>query len=910
MDWEKSDAPAFNRRSLLQAMSASLALAAAGGRCAMADERALPYVTAPEFNVQGRPKWYATSVRFAGYLQPVLGKSVNGRPVKLEGNASHPATRGATDVFMQAALLGLYDPARSQVPLHLGQPATWSAFDRDAAGRTTGLDGLAGDGFRLLTGAVSSPTMLRQIADLQRRWPKARWHAWEPVDEGARREAIGRLFGRPLELHLDFAAADIVVSLDDDFLGPGARQAVQARGWAARRQLHLKGEGADPRLFLAEPTPSATGTRADDRLIVAPARIAHLTQALAQRLGVAGTAAPQLTEPEEKWLAASLAAFRPGRSLVTVGAQHDPAVHGLALLINEKLGSFGAILRFTDPVLASPPDGRESLRVLVDDMKAGRVGTLMIIDADPVYATPTALGFADALQNVEFSVHAGLYAEATAARCHWHLPLQHELESWSDGRSPDGTAAIVQPLIRPFHDVRSAHVILDRWLGGWASDHDIVRASWKTGWEEALLTGFVERSAPPPVTAAIVDRTITLPDLEPPDGLTVDVRPDATIWDGRYAHNAWLQETPKPLTKATWGNVILVSPALARERTIETGDEVRLRAEGRELVGAAWIMPGQDSHTVTVTLGYGGEGLGYDAFAFVPADSSSRVVRATLGKTGKRQVIATSQPSQDMNGFDFVRTVSTREEVAAKRLDEVSFYPQRKWDSPSWGMSIDLDLCIGCNACSVACMAENNVPVVGKDLVAEGRQMYWLRIDHYTEGDSTEPRLHFQPVPCMHCEQAPCEMGCPVNATVHSSDGLNVQVYNRCIGTRTCSAYCPYKVRRFNWFEFTGNDPESIRAMRNPDVTVRSRGVMEKCTYCIQRISGARIDAKIEGRPMRDGDVVPACQQACPTEAIAFGDVTDPESAVSRRKAGPRDYSLLEEANTRPRTTYLARLRT
>jgi molybdopterin-containing oxidoreductase family iron-sulfur binding subunit len=262
-----------------------------------------------------------------------------------------------------------------------------------------------------------------------------------------------------------------------------------------------------------------------------------------------------------------------------------------------------------------------------------------------------------------------------------------------------------------------------------------------------------------------------------------------------------------------------------------------------------------------------------------------------------------------MTGFDYVRTVESAQEAASQRKDDAGFYPPRQWDSPSWGMSIDLDRCIGCNACSVACMAENNVPVVGAELVTQGRQMHWLRIDHYTEGEPEAPRHHFQPVPCMHCEQAPCEMGCPVNAAVHSDDGLNLQVYNRCIGTRTCSAYCPYKVRRFNWFEYTGDDPDPIRAMRNPEVTVRSRGVMEKCTYCIQRISGARIASKIDGRPMRDGDVVPACQQACPTEAIVFGDITDPDSKVSRRKAEPRNYSLLEEANTRPRTTYLARLR-
>ncbi len=889
MERERDRAPSFNRRSLLQAMAASLALAAANGRRAEADERALPYVNAPEYLVPGKPKWYATSVRFAGYLQPVLGKSIAGRPVKLEGNDRHPATGGATDLFMQAALLGLYDPERSQVPLHLGQPATWAAFDTDVFGRSAEIDRAEGQGFRLLTGAVSSPTLLRQIGNFHKRWPQMRWHVSEPINEDARLEATRRVFGRPLQMIPDFSAATTIVSLDDDFLGPGPRQAMQACAWSKRQ----------PPLFVAEPTPSVTGTRARERLIVPSARVPMLAQAIAQGLRLDGVPGADLAPPEKKWIDEAVAALgNDGGGLVTLGAHYDEPLHALVLLINERLGAFGKALRFADPILAAPPDGKESLAVLVDDMKAGRVTTLLILEAEPLQATPAALDFRSALEKVAFSVHAGLYADATANACHWHVPVQHELESWSDGRAPDGTAAIVQPLIRPFLNVRSPHVVLDRWIGGAASDHDLVQASWKTGWQEALLAGFVADSAPAAVTPMVVDRAVSLTEEPSTEGLVVEVRPDATQWDSRYAHNSWLQETPKPLIQVTWGNVVLVSPALAKERGVDNGDELRLRYGNRELLGPAWIMAGQEPHTLTVGLP--------DAFAFV---DSWRQAGVRLEKTGKKRLVASTQPVQDMAGFDFVRTVNSAEEAAAQHKDDASFYPQHTWDSPSWGMSIDLDRCIGCNACSVACMAENNVAVVGAELVAQGRQMHWLRIDHYTEGEADAPRHHFQPVPCMHCEQAPCEMGCPVNAAVHSDDGLNLQVYNRCIGTRTCSAYCPYKVRRFNWFEYTGDDPDPVRAMRNPDVTVRSRGVMEKCTYCIQRISAARIAAKVAGRPLRDGDVVPACQQACPTEAIVFGDITDPNSKVSRRKASPRNYSLLEEANTRPRTTYLARVR-
>jgi molybdopterin-containing oxidoreductase family iron-sulfur binding subunit len=925
MDRDRPDPPSrFNRRSLLQAMAASLALAGAGGKRADADERALPYVNAPEFVVPGKARWYATSVGFAGYAHPALGKTYVGRPVKLEGNAEHPATRGATDAFLQAALLGLYDPERSQAPRHLRESATWSALDTAIAERRAVVESRQGEGFRLLTGAVTSPTLIRQIDALLQRWPKAQWHVWEPFDDEPRLLATERILGRRLQPHFRLDRADLVVSLDDDFLGPGPRQAVQAHLWAERRMAFQAGQGA-ARLLVAEPSLSATGTMAENRLICSPLAIPRLAHGIAHALDVVSDRPPGLTDRESQWIEHVAAALRRhnGRAVLTAGAQHAADVQALALLVNEKIGSFGATLIFTDPIVAVPPADRHDVGALAEDMAAGGVSTLVVLDGNPAYATPTTLGFAEAMEKVEFRLHGGLYLDETARRCHWHAPLQHDLESWSDGRAVDGTAAIIQPLVRPFYDVRSIHVVLDRWLGGTGSDHDIVRATWSAAWkddfadkwQDAVVHGFVPESAFPPVAATVAERNMASAVRPNAQGLVVELRPDASIWDGRFAQNAWLQETPRPISKVTWGNVILVSPQLARAHGIESGEEVRVEAGGRTIVGPAWFAPGQEADTVTVTSGYGREraGLltqqfGYDAFSFWDADLRMPAVGATIARTGNRLTIASTQPYQAMDGFDFVRSVELPETAVKKKEEKESFYPERQWDSPSWGMSIDVDLCIGCNACHVACVAENNVPMVGKELVSEGREMHWLRIDHYHEGDPAEPKSYFQPVPCMHCEQAPCEMGCPVNATVHSHDGLNVQVYNRCVGTRTCSAYCPYKVRRFNWFEYTGSDPDSIRAMRNPEVTVRSRGVMEKCTYCVQRISAARIAAKIAGRPIADGEVVTACQQACPTQAIVFGDVVDPNTAVSRRKAGSRDYSLLEEANTRPRTTYLARI--
>jgi molybdopterin-containing oxidoreductase family iron-sulfur binding subunit len=919
--------PALDRRSLLKIMGASLALAGLSACKGEEDETALPYVNAPADVIVGVAKWYATAVTLAGYAQPVLGKTFTGRPVKLEGNPDHPVSNGATDAFTQAALLGLYDPGRSQLPLHLGKPADWNAFDGEMAARAKALDKVQGEGLRLLTGPVSSPTLLSQISAMMQRWPKARWHVCDPVSNDQQLAASMQVFGRSLQPHPAFDRAETIVSLDDDFLGPGPRQILHARLFADRRRLRQNRQG-ESRLFVAEPTPSATGSVADRRLAASVNAIDRLLRAIGHRLGMEMTSS-ELSDSEQQWCddaAAALDAGR-GKSLILVGPHHPAEAQALGLILNERLGNLGATLRFSDPVLATPPDGVLFLPALAADIKAGRVSTLAILGANPVYMAPADLEFRELLQTVDFRIHAGLHVDETAALCHWHLPLSHDLESWSDGRSVDGTIGLLQPLVRPFFDVRSLHVVLANLTGSGGSDRDLVRRTWQASWgtdferrwTDSLNRGFIDGSAPALVAPPVVNRDIPPPSAYQGGELTLVIRPDAGVWDGTLSENAWAQETPRPLTKITWGNVIHVSNQLAGRLRLKNGDEVLLTSADKSIVGAVWIMPGQEANTVAVTLGYGrgmkgslAENLGYDAYALRRSDALWHRSGVSLKVTGKTLAVATTQLHQAIDGFDFIRTVDVAElDPISKTVDKIeppSLYPDRPRSDPSWGMSIDLDLCIGCNACVTACQAENNIPVVGKDLVAEGREMHWLRIDHYYEGPVEEPKSYFQPVPCMHCEQAPCEMGCPVNATVHSIDGLNLQVYNRCIGTRTCSSYCPYKVRRFNWFDFTQDDSEPIKAMRNPDVTVRSRGVMEKCTYCVQRIAEVRITADKEGRPIRDGEIVTACQQACPTQAISFGNVADKQSIISRRKSGSRDYALLEDANTRPRTTYLARI--
>ncbi|HEY2708514.1 MAG TPA: 4Fe-4S dicluster domain-containing protein [Caulobacteraceae bacterium] len=913
-----------DRRDLLKVMGASLALAGLTGCHHDPAPDALPYVRTPDGIVLGRSRAYATAVTFGGYAQPVLATTHEGRPTKLEGLPEHPASQGATDAFTQAALLGLYDPSRSKGPARVGQPTDWGAFDAAMSANAARLDAAKGAGFRLLTGAITSPTLGRLIEALLQRWPLARWHVFEAVNDDLKLQAARLTFGRPLMVRPQLDVAETVITFDDDLLGPGPLQTSQARAWAARRGAYQVGKGGSD-LFTAEPSPSLTGAVSQNRLIASPAEVDALVVALAAALAVEGAVAPLLPPAQACWLGLAAAALRRSgaASYVGVGAFHDPAIQALALRINTRLGTFGHAASATEPLIKPAPDGAGSFSTLIADARAGRVDTLAIFDANPAYAAPRDFGVADALKQVRLRIHAGLHEDETAAHCHWHAPVEHDLETWGDALAVDGRPSLIQPLVRPFYAVRARSVLLQNLQGDFTGDaRGLLAQTWKNqlgdpqgaAWRTAQARGFIDTpAASAPVSTPAVSPVATAPR---PGGLTVLIKPDPAVWDGSLATNPWLQELPRPFTSLTWDNVVTIAPALAARLGLKNGDVVRLAVGVRSLEGPIWAMAGQDPSTVILTLGYGrtaagvGQNVGFDTGALRTAAKPWRLDGAVLTATGHAAALAATQDFTALDGFDFVRTAArTDMQPKPSPPPEPSFYPRQPQSRPQWGMTVDLDLCIGCNACVTACQAENNVPVVGKAQVAKGRHMHWLRVDHYVEGDAAAPAFFNQPVPCMQCEQAPCEMACPVNASVHTDDGLNAQVYNRCIGTRTCSSYCPYKVRRFNWFDFTSADAPEVRAARNPDVTVRARGVMEKCNYCLQRIVAGKIDAQVADRDIADGEVRTACQQACPTNAIVFGDITDAESQVVARKAQARNYALLEEVNTRPRTTYLARLK-
>jgi molybdopterin-containing oxidoreductase family iron-sulfur binding subunit len=698
-----------------------------------------------------------------------------------------------------------------------------------------------------------------------------------------------------------------------------------------------------------EGSPTPSGASADHRLALPSSRIEGFARAVAKALGlpVEGGADHDWIGPVARDLQRAGA-----RSLVLAGESQPPAVHAIAHMINGALGAAGTTVTYTAPAEASPPGGSASLQALVADMEAGRVDILVILGANPAYAAPSDLKFQEALDRVALRIHHGLHVDETAVRCQWHLPASHPLESWGDLRAADGTVSIVQPLIAPLYNTLSEIEVLAA-FGERTEEkgYDAVRARWKAElgeadfekrWNRALHDGvMVGTSFAEKAVKVRTGEWARAPKREAAGGLEIAFRTDPCVFDGRFANLGWLQELPKPLTKLAWTNAAILSPATATKlggfRVEERGkghetEVVELRYRGHAVVAPVWILPGHPDDAVTVHLGHGrtragrvGTGVGFDAYQLRTSDAPWFGGGLELVKTGETTIVACTQdhwtmeatPHEQAHERHLVRAVTLADLLedpqAVQKMGHeekpLSMYPPHRYEGRAWGMAIDMSACVGCNACVTACQSENNIPVVGKDQVARGREMHWIRVDRYYEGPPESPGTVHQPVLCMHCENAPCEVVCPVAATVHSEEGLNDMVYNRCVGTRYCSNNCPYKVRRFNFFLYQDWETPALKMMRNPEVTVRSRGVMEKCTYCVQRISRARIDAKNEGRPMKDGDVVTACEAACPAQAIVFGDVNDPKSRVFRLKADPRNYGLLTELQTRPRTTYLAAVR-
>jgi MoCo/4Fe-4S cofactor protein with predicted Tat translocation signal len=937
------------RRTFLKLMGASIALAGVTACTRQPPEKIVPYVRQPEEIVPGKPLYYATAMALGGVATGLLVESHEGRPTKIEGNPLHPGSLGASDVFAQASILGLYDPDRAQTLTNLGEIRPWPAFLGAIRSALTAQAAVNGAGLRLLTESVNSPTLAAQIRELLARFPAARWHQWDPASSDGARDGARLAFGEYVHPQYRFEQADVIVALDADFLGCGAGSLRYAREFAARRRPEQAERMS--RLYAVECMPSSTGSRADHRLQASPTRIAAIARAIAAAVGVgvqaAGTAG--FTPLEQKWIAAiaqDLQTHR-GRSIVVAGDHQPPAVHALAHAMNSVLGNAGLTVVYTDPVEAAPLNQMTSLRELVDAMNAGTVDLLLILGGNPVYTAPADLDFPAAMGKVQMRVHLSQYDDETSELCHWQIPEAHYLEAWSDARAYDGTASIVQPLIAPLYGGRSAHELIAA-----MSDrperppYELVREFWKvdkddTDWRRWLHDGVIPNTAFAPRTIKAAATLPLPPDASPAGGLDIAFRTDPTVLDGRFANNGWLQELPKPITKLAWNNAILVSPATAdrlagsppaNQPAYQGGEHGQiispvgeLRYRGRTLRAPVFAVVGHPDDAVTVHVGYGrtrggavAAALGFNANLLRTGDAPWHGAGAELVATGEQASLACTQSHHLMEGRRPVRALTLDEYRRDPRLvhegDEtpprtLTLYPEFRYDGYKWGMAIDVNACIGCNACVVACQAENNIPVVGREQVLRGREMHWLRVDSYYRGGLDQPETYFQPVPCMQCENAPCEPVCPVAATVHSHEGLNDMVYNRCVGTRYCSNNCPYKVRRFNYFLYQDWTTPSIKLARNPDVTVRSRGVMEKCTYCVQRINEARIRSEKEDRRIRDGEIATACQQACPAEAIVFGDLNDAASRVARLQGEARNYALLGELNTRPRTTYLAAVR-
>ncbi len=929
---------ALSRRDFLKFTAAALALAGLAACSSQPTEKIVPYVNQPEKLIPGRPLYFATALTLAGYATGVLVESHEGRPTKIEGNPDHPASLGATDSFAQAEILTLYDPDRSQHVLQSGKPGKWTDFLTALAAALKNQDESQGTGLRILTGTVNSPTLASQLEVLLKKYPAAKWYQYEPANRDNVYAGSSLAFGQVLEPVYQFDKAQVIVSLDSNFLSSPAGGVRYTRDFSAGRKVR-NGKTTMNRLYAIESTPTITGSMADHRLSQRAAQIESFTRALAVLLGLkVETTSSNPHSVPDKWLNALVKDLQQhhGSSLVIVGDHQPPVVHALACAINEALGNTNNTVTYIPPVAASPGNQTDSLKQLAADLESGMVKIIHIIGTNPAYTAPVDLDFATKLSKASLKIHYGLYEDETSALCDWHIPATHPLESWNDTRAYDGTISIVQPLILPLYDGKSAHELLAALLGDTKStDYDIVQGYWKNNnlasdfnaaWNTALHDGLIRGSAAQPVQVKLVT-PLTLPqstNQATANGLEIIFQPDTATWDGRFANNGWLQELPRPLSLLTWDNVASISPATAQRLQLASGNVAEIKYKGRTLRVPIWIQPGHVDDSVTLTLGYGrknagkiGTDLGYNAYTMRTSDSPWFDTGVEISRTGEQYQLVSTQGHNNMENRALIR--ATTLDNYTKHPNYVqdsepkqvagSLYPPHAYPGHAWGMSIDTSACVGCNACIIACQAENNIPTVGKDEVAKGREMHWLRVDRYFSGDLDNPETDFQPVPCMQCENAPCEPVCPVGATQHSDEGLNDMTYNRCIGTKYCSNNCPYKVRRFNFFQYSDYEAKSLKLLHNPDVTVRSLGVMEKCTYCVQRIQNVKITADREGRAVLDNEIKTACQQVCPAEAIVFGDINDPKSQVSMLKAQPQNYALLSELNTRPRTTYLGKVR-
>jgi molybdopterin-containing oxidoreductase family iron-sulfur binding subunit len=954
------------RREFLRAAGFVFAGAALTGCSRAPVETAIPLLRQPEGILPGRPYYYAANCNGCSASCGLLAKCRDGRPIKLEGNPEHPLSKGALCSVGQASILGLYDSLRMQQPVARGKKSSWREVDEEIS---RSLDAIrAGKrAVRVLTQTIASPSLSFQIRGFLKGFADARHVVYDCLSASPILDAHRRTHGARVLPRYLFAKADVVASFDADFLGTWISPVEHTSAYSDGRSPDDQPQRSSWHVQF-ESRMSLTGTKADRRIKLAPAEISgalgHLAAKLARKAGspalpVVGTPIPAL-EAHLDELADRLWAAR-GRSLVVCGLA-DIRAQVLCNLANHLLGNYGATLDLAAPSNQKQGDDSD-LAALIDEIKTGKVGALFLCGLNPVADLPGGEDLAKLLRSIPLVVSLAPRLDETSPHVHFLCPECDPLETWGDAEPVSGVAAISQPAIRPLGQARPALESFARWSGVDASAHDLIRGFWKGNiyprhqgketfeefWRQSLEAGF-SLVRPQPVIARPFDMQ-AVARLEPakPSSteLTLVLYAKPAMPDGRHAYNPWLQELPDPVTKATWDNYASLAPALAERMGLRDGDVVRLQLAGASVELPALIQPGQHEKVVAVALGYGRSvsgrlaaagpawferrptlgpnGLvGSNAAPFLRLENGTvRYWRdgVTVTSAGRRQPLAVTQAHHSLTvpkhldtgdgARPIVQETTLQELGAGGASHEVAHGPRADlWpdDHPftghRWAMAIDLHACTGCSACVIACQVENNVPVTGKDEVLRNREMHWIRIDRYYSGPPGDVEVAHQPMMCQHCEHAPCETVCPVLATVHSAEGLNQQIYNRCVGTRYCANNCPYKTRRFNWFEYSREDRLANLTL-NPDVTVRSRGVMEKCSFCVQRIQDAKAEAKRQNRGLRDGEIQTACQQTCPARAIVFGDLNDPKSQVARRMKSGRSYRVLDELNVRPSVGYL-----
>jgi len=935
-----------SRRTMLKIMAASFGLAGLTA-CSRPEYRLAPQARGREDYIPGAPYNYTSVFSLGGHASGLVVQTYEGRPSKIEGNPDHPASLGAATALAQASLLGVYDPDRSKTVLDGGKDSSWDKFEAAVKGLSLG----DGSGLRFLSESVVSPTLESLRVDALKKWPKAKWIEYESVSRENERAGAMLAFGQAVDVHPQFDKAKVILSLDYDFLGADYPTPLATKLFSKNRHVDSEADLEKiSRLYVVESQFSLTGANAEHRLRMQGGEV----QRFATDLVAALSAVPTGTDKRTKFLAALAKDLKAAgkEALVVAGPRQPALVHALAHQINQTLGV--ATVTYTKASAADRVDsGVDALKTLTGEMTGGQVSTLVILGGNPAYTAPADLQFGAALAKVANSIHLGAYDDETAAAAKWHLPEAHYLETWGDARSTDGVVAIQQPMIEPIFGGRSCIEVMAVLLDSKdRKGYDLVKNYWASQspaatkdsvWKKALNDGVLAETKAAEIKPVVDGKRIQITPVASGGGVEVGFVPSATTWDGRFANNAWMQEAPDPITKLVWTNVALISPAMGREKSWKDGDMVALTRGNLKLEAAVMVQPGHADNAVTIALGYGrpragtvGTNVGYNAGLIRTSDNFWFSQGFAIAATGDKAILANTQEHGSMEEPQLIASIkpnkrplvreTTIEEYKknAKVIEEMnevpeldSVYPQLKWEGLQWGMAIDLGACTGCNACVVACQAENNVPSVGKDQVLRGREMHWIRMDRYYVGSVDDPRAVEQPIPCMQCENAPCENVCPVQATTHSPEGLNDMAYNRCVGTRYCANNCPFKVRHFNFLDWHKNflerrriEPELMQMVYNPDVTVRMRGIMEKCTYCVQRIQEARIATKTDNRREFTGEgVVTACQQTCPADAIAFGNINDPNSKVAKLKKQERNYAMLAELDVRPRTTYLGRLR-